>query len=389
MSSVKLGDVVVRVKEPVDKDNTELLYYVGGEHFQNRSLTINSKGIIKGSTIGPAFSTKFMPGDVLLMSRNPHLRKAGIVDFEGICSDVSYIIRTKDENILMQKFIPILFQSDLFWTFAEKNKKGSTNFFLNWSDFERFEFDLPSNETQKKLCETLWSINDTLDSNVELITQSSKLVKAKFIEMFSIDSREVILKDYVFFQEGPGVRSVDFSNQGEILLTGSNINNNSITLGLSSDRFISKELAHGKYSHFMCDKGDILAVTSAIAPDRFDEKIVEVDVENKYWLNTGIIRFKPNLDYMTKTYFKEYMKSDYFKNQVMDSMTGVCQMHFGPSHLKKMTLLLPNSMEKQIDFEKFALKIEQSIDYLTEEMNRLDIIYKKIANQYIVFKEEI
>ncbi len=184
MSKVKLGDIVCRIKDLVDKDNTDLIYYIGGEHFDNRSLTVTRKGIIKGSTIGPAFSTKFKAGDVLLMSRNPHLRKAGIVNFDGICSDVSYIIRARDENVIMQKFIPILFQSDIFWEFAEKNKKGSTNFFLNWSDFERFEFDLPDIETQQKLCDELWAINDTIDSYKEMIRQSDDLIKAKFLEMF-------------------------------------------------------------------------------------------------------------------------------------------------------------------------------------------------------------
>ena len=135
MSRVRLGDIVSRIKDFEDKDYTDLLYYVGGEHFDNRSLTVNRKGIIKGSTIGPAFHTKFTRGDVLLMSRNPHLRKAGIVDFDGICSDVSYIIRTKDEKIIKQKFIPLLFQSDIFWNFAERNKKRINKFFLK---LERF-----------------------------------------------------------------------------------------------------------------------------------------------------------------------------------------------------------------------------------------------------------
>lgn len=184
MSKVKLGDVVERVKEFVDKDNTDLTFYIGGEHFESRSLTIKNRGYINGSTIGPAFHHRFRKGDVLLMSRNPHLRKAGMVDFDGICSDVSYVIRTKDENVIMQKFIPLLFQCDTFWEFAEKNKKGSTNFFLNWSDFEKFEFDLPAIEKQKKIVDVLWSIDNTIDTYNNVIKASDELVKSQFIEMF-------------------------------------------------------------------------------------------------------------------------------------------------------------------------------------------------------------
>ena len=101
MPTVKLGDVVCRVKDKVDKDTTELEYYVGGEHFEYGEICISQRGLIQGSTIGPAFHMHFVPGDVLLMSRNPHLRKAGMVDFEGICSDVSYVCRTRDERVLL------------------------------------------------------------------------------------------------------------------------------------------------------------------------------------------------------------------------------------------------------------------------------------------------
>lgn len=184
MPRVLLKNVVTRIKDKVDKDNTELEYYIGGEHFDNGEIQITRKGIIKESTIGPAFHMRFQPGDVLLMSRNPHLRKAGVVDFEGICSDVSYVCRTKDENVLMQSLIPFIFQTDHFWRFAEENKKGSTNFFLNWSDFEKYEFDLPEIDKQKKLCEMMWAFEDTKSAYKQLLLKTDELVKSQFIEMF-------------------------------------------------------------------------------------------------------------------------------------------------------------------------------------------------------------
>ena len=69
MQIVKLKDVVMRVKDKIDKDSTNLEYYIGGEHIDSGELCITRKGRIEGSTIGPAFHMHFMPGDVLLMSR--------------------------------------------------------------------------------------------------------------------------------------------------------------------------------------------------------------------------------------------------------------------------------------------------------------------------------
>ena len=184
MSRVKLKDVVMRVKDKVDKDNTELEFYVGGEHIDGNEICVTRKGIIQGSTIGPAFHMAFKAGDVLLMSRNPHLRKASMVDFDGICSDVSYICRTKDEGVLLQSYLPFLLQSDDFWRFAEENKKGGLPFFLNWSDFERYEFELPSIEKQRELSDLLWSMQRTKQAYQELLVKTDELVKSQFIELF-------------------------------------------------------------------------------------------------------------------------------------------------------------------------------------------------------------
>lgn len=189
MPRVLLKNVVARIKDKVDKDNTDLEYYIGGEHFDNGEIQITRKGVIKESTIGPAFHMRFQPGDVLLMSRNPHLRKAGVVDFEGICSDVSYVCRTKDENVLMQSFIPFIFQTDHFWKFAEENKKGSTNFFLNWSDFEKYEFDLLEFDKQSKLCEMMWAFEDTKSAYKQLLLKTDEIVKSQFIEVFGLPEK--------------------------------------------------------------------------------------------------------------------------------------------------------------------------------------------------------
>ena len=205
MQRVKLKDVVMRVKDKIDKDNTDLEFYVGGEHIDSGELSITKKGRIEGSTIGPAFHMHFMPGDVLLMSRNPHLKKAGVVDFEGICSDVSYICRTKDESVLLQRYLPFVFQTDHFWAFVEENKKGGLPFFLNWSDFEKYEFDLPDIDRQQELADMLWAAQETKLAYLELLRQSDELVKSQFIEVIQplLDAGKTIPLDELVEDDRP------------------------------------------------------------------------------------------------------------------------------------------------------------------------------------------
>lgn len=178
MAKVFLGDVVDHIKDKVNKDETDLEFYVGGEHIEGREIVVRQKGLIQGSTIGPAFHMRFQKGDVLLMSRNPHLCKASMVDFDGICSDVSYVCRTKDNNILLQSLLPFIMQTDEFWQFAEENKKGGLPFFLNWKDFARFEFELIPIDQQRKISDLLWAFERAKNAYKDLIKKTDDLVKS-------------------------------------------------------------------------------------------------------------------------------------------------------------------------------------------------------------------
>ena len=253
---------------------------------------------------------------------------------------------------------------------------------LSAKELNKLELDIPSLEEQDSRAESLAKLEKIIGLRTEELRKLDDLIKARFVELFGESGKQVPLTDYVWFQEGPGVRSVDFISDGTILLTGSNINDNEISFGYKSDRFISNELATGKYAHFMCDIDDILAVTSAIAPEKFDQKIVTVKEDKKYCLNTGIIRFKPNKDYLTIGYFREFLKTDYFKHQVMSEMRGIAQMHFGPSHLKQMTILLPDSMEKQIEFEQFVKQVDKSKVVVQKALGEAQLLFDSLMQQY-------
>ena len=184
MAHIKLKDVINRVQTKVDKDNTSLIYYVGGEHIESENVCITKRGLIEGSTIGPMFYYGFKAGDFLLVSRNPHLKKAGVVGFDGICSEKTFVLATANSEVLLPEYLPFILQNDTFWEYAYQHRHGSTNTFINWSTLANYEFELPNIEIQRKLAEILWAINDTMESYKRLILATDELVKSQFIEMF-------------------------------------------------------------------------------------------------------------------------------------------------------------------------------------------------------------
>ena len=184
MANVKLSNVIRRAQTKVDKDDTDLVFYVGGEHIESENIRVHSRGIIVESTIGPMFYYGFKAGDFLLVSRNPHLKKAGLVDFDGICSEKTFVLETANSDVLLPEFLPFVLQNERFWDYAYRHRHGSTNTFINWSTLANYEFELPDLETQRKLAEVLWSINDTMEAYKNLISATDELVKSQFIDMF-------------------------------------------------------------------------------------------------------------------------------------------------------------------------------------------------------------
>lgn len=184
MNRVKFEDVVKRININVDRNNTERLYYVAGEHIESDEFMIHNKGLIIGSTIGYKFHYGFNPRHILFMSRNPHLRKASMVDFEGVCSDSTYVVETKDENVILQDYLLIEMQSDRFWKWMEEHKTGGVNYLINYRTLNQYEFDLPSLSEQKILAEKLWAAYRLKESYKRLLTATDEMVKSQFIEMF-------------------------------------------------------------------------------------------------------------------------------------------------------------------------------------------------------------
>ena len=214
MKTVRFSDVATRANTKEDRLNTDKKYYVGGEHIDSGEMKIVKRGVIAGSTIGPMFYCGFKRGDILFVTRNPHLRKCGVVDFDGICSEKTFVIESKDKNVLMQEYLAIVMQSNDFWNYCEENKSGGVNYFLNWSTLAEYEFPLPSLAEQKVLAEKLWAAYEVKQSYLKMIAATEEMVKAQFIEMFSTVSK-VGINSMVETVWGASPNSSTYNNQGD------------------------------------------------------------------------------------------------------------------------------------------------------------------------------
>src|SRR5699024_9708194 len=116
--------------------------------------------------------------------RNPHLRKAAMVELDGICSEKTLVLETIDPSILSQEYLATIMQSDHFWRYCEEHKSGGVNYFINWSTLANYEFELPPLDRQISLSKKIWSAYRLKEGYKRLLAATDEMVKSQFIEMF-------------------------------------------------------------------------------------------------------------------------------------------------------------------------------------------------------------
>ncbi len=376
MNIVKLADVAHRANTKEDRFNTDKIYYVGGEHIESEELIIRHKGIIKGSTIGPMFYYGFKAGQILFVTRNPHLKKCGVAEFDGICSEKTLVIETKDNNILLQEYLALVMQSDDFWNYCEENKSGGVNYFLNWSTLADYEFTLPPLPEQKALAEKLWAAYRLKEAYKKLLAATDEMVKAKFVEMFGDITEKVSLSSLCnTFIDGDWIEAKDQAESGIRLIQTGNVG-----IGIYKDkgdkaRYISEET----FARLNCTEiyeGDILISRlpdpvgrARILPQGIGKSITAVDCT--------IIRLN---DKVLPQYIIAFTNTYDYAMQVKKFLSGTTRLRISRNNLGKIQVPLPPK-DLQTKFTTIAEQAETSKTALQKSIESIDLVIKSMINK--------
>ncbi len=180
MAHYKMSDVAVEVN---DRENnpasSQYERFVGLEHYVSGEVIIRNYG----STQNLESTMKiFQSGDVLVARRNVYLKRAATVDFDGLTSGDSIVLRAK--NPVIGRILPFVLNTDAFWDFADQYSDGTMSKRLSPKTLMTYEFDLPNEDELESFADLLWAANDARESYQELLRQTDELVKSQFIELF-------------------------------------------------------------------------------------------------------------------------------------------------------------------------------------------------------------
>lgn len=143
------------------------------------------------------------------------------------------------------------------------------------------------------------------------------------------------LQDVIDFQEGPGILARDFRPAGVPLIRLAGLERDASIL--AGCNFLDEETVKERWSHFRLRAGDTLLSTSATLG-----RISVVDDRGVGAIPyTGIIRMRPKTADVFSEFIPYLLESPAFQQQVEEMGVGSVIRHFGPTHLRQMTVTLP------------------------------------------------
>ena len=367
MTHYKMSDVAVEVN---DRENnpasSKYDRFVGLEHYVSGEVIIRNYG----STENLESTMKiFQNGDVLVARRNVYLKRASMVDFDGLTSGDSIVLRAK--NPVIGRILPFVLNTDAFWDFADQYSDGTMSKRLSPKTLMTYEFDLPDEDELEKFADLLWAANDTRESYQALLRQTDELVKSQFIELFgdpilnekgwpskSIKESAVRLSDGPF---GSNLKSEHYSETGVRVIRLQNICEGYF---LDDDKaYVSLE-HYEKIKKYTCKSGEIIIGTlgepnlrACIIPEYIGYAINKADC----------VHYIPNPEYLDTAFVVGFLNSPIVLNYALGDAHGNTRQRISSGQISKMPIIIP-PMELQ---KQYAVIIQQTDKSKYYEQNHI------------------
>jgi len=181
---VRFGNVAQKINKIVDPLTSGLSCYVEGGDIRSEDLQIKTWSNIGNGYLGPAFNHKFVKGQILYISRNPHLRKVAIPHFDGVCANTTFVIEPQGNDVIPE-LIPFIMQSETFVQHTMRKAKGSTNPYINWKDLACYEFVVPDKQKQLYIATLFLAAENCLIMSERFFAAAVHLKRILIRELFS------------------------------------------------------------------------------------------------------------------------------------------------------------------------------------------------------------
>jgi type I restriction enzyme S subunit len=356
--TVRLEEVCEEVSERVDKP-AEAGYdrFIGLEHMDSGELMVRRWG----STVDLISSMKlFRKGDTLFARRNAYLRRASMVDFAGLCSGDAIVLREK-KGKMASGFLPLILNSDRWWTYAIANAAGSMSKRVNVRSLLAYEFALPPLDQQRRIADLLSGVCEVDSANIavidSLVTTLANVRSKALVGELSKGSRTKTtlgelpstwrianLSDVLRIAAGNAFKSDDFAPAGIQLIRLSNLFGGVLDLSRSAV-FLPVRYSE-RYPTFVVRPGDILfSMTGTVGKEDYAHSVVVPAGTPECLLNQRVAKLVPCPNVLPE-YLLQYLWSRHFLDQIYSKAAGSKQANVSNKDIYSAYIPLPPLAEQ-------------------------------------------
>lgn len=329
------------------------------------------------------------------------------------CNCASMMIVRK-KNSFNSNWLCFLMNSDLGLSQIRNVQYGTAQKQFNISDAVGFLYPYPELVEQTAIANALSDVDALITSLEKLITKKRAIKTAAMQQLLTgkkrlppfdtlnnkngtprykktelgeipVDWEVCNLPQYVWYQEGPGLRNWQFTTKGMKVINVTNLQYSGFLDLDKTDRHISIELYEKMYRHFECDAGDFVMASSG---NSYSKSSVVRECDLPLLMNTSVIRFKAR-ENIESSYMKSYLKSTFFKDQIDLMITGGAQPNFGPYHLNRIFLPIPSSLEEQTAIATVLSDMENDLEALRQRLNKTQQIKQGMMQELLTGKTRL
>lgn len=363
MATIVLCDIVQNIKEVVNPKTCGLDKFVGLEHYDAGEPMITRYGTPEKLDTNVKH---FCKGDILVARRNVYLKRAGYVDFEGVTSGDSIVLRVT--NPTYQRILPFILNTDDFWDYAEQNADGTMSKRLSPDDLLDYEFE--ELEDKEVLADKLWAAYRVKEAYRQLLSTTDDMLKAKFQEMFGDKGWPLEkLPNIAKYSIGLTYKPSDVSEDGVVVLRSGNIVDGQIDLEdiVRVTTKFKDELYVQKDDILMCSRNGSANLVGKVA------LIPALSEPMTYGAFMTVIRSPYN------RYLVQYFQTKEFRKQLSGSKSSVMNQ-VTQKMLDDIVVPLPD--EEMINqFAEIATQAEATKASLRASIEAIDRAIRCLINQ--------
>lgn len=361
---------LARIRLKIEKVDPKFIYYV----FKSKHFS----GYIDGISGGTSVQLNMKIGDLLKYQFNlPPLSEQK--EIARILSDLDKKIELNTQiNQTLEQIAQALFKS---WFIDFDPVRAKVQALSDGMSLEQAEL-AAMQAISGKTPEELTALSQAQPERYAELTETAKAFPCEMVVVDGVDvpkGWEVKpLPEIIDFLEGPGIRNWQYTDEedGIKFINIRCIQNGDLTLTTANK--IKKEEAFGKYKHFQLEEDDIVVSTSGTLG-----RFAFVRKEHlPLSLNTSVIRFRPIKNKSTLGFITGFVENQ-LQHELEIRASGSAQRNFGPTHLKQISLLVPDFKLLELH-QKYVSSLFEKRKQLLSEIDLLkdtrDLLLPKLLN---------